>query len=163
MISSGSEVRAHLASIRFKGQEISRAHLAAIGCNGLKHPNTMHRLSLSSQQGIDSHEMIHHQYFSMMGICSTRILLKFLMVMARKGTKFTNSVQANTSWNYTVVWWMKTGCREKKAIPYYRRKWRGSKKLQTPCGEATRKAKDEVTIIDQKLDEKHHEVYSLNN
>ena len=60
-------------------------------------PSTMHRLSLSPQQWIDPQEMIHHQYFSMMGICSTRILLKFWMVMARKGTKFTNSVQVNTS------------------------------------------------------------------
>lgn len=63
----------------------------------LKHPSTMHRLSLSPQQWIDPQEMIHHQYFSMMGICSSRILLKFWMVMARKGTKFTNSVQVNTS------------------------------------------------------------------
>ena len=36
----------------------------------------------------------------------------------------------------------------------------GSKKSRTPCGEAIRKAMDEVTIIYQKLDEKHHEVYS---
>ena len=35
-----------------------------------------------------------------------------------------------------------------------------SKKSLTPCGDAIRKAMDEVTIIYQKLDEKHHGAYS---
>jgi len=35
-----------------------------------------------------------------------------------------------------------------------------SKKSRTPCGDAIRKAMDEVTIIYQKLDEKHHGAYS---
>ena len=35
VVNSGSEVWARLATVGCNGQEISRAHLAAIRCNGL--------------------------------------------------------------------------------------------------------------------------------
>ena len=49
--------------------------LAVLVCSlQLKHPSTMHRLSLSPQQWMDSRQMIHHQYLMMTGMCSTHIV-----------------------------------------------------------------------------------------
>lgn len=49
---------------------------------------------------------------------------------------------------------------EKRPSPATEENGGSSKKTQTPCGDAIHKAMDEVTIIYQELDEKHHGAYS---